>query len=109
MAKARRPPARKRGASATRRKSAAKRSTRRSAKTKGYPKRGVVALKPVRALIERAIEGLRRLPPSDAIKLTIERLDRCLAEFNAICDPDDEFGCGPNMEFPREALALSRS
>jgi hypothetical protein len=34
--------------------------------------------------------------------LTIERLQRCEMELNAICDPANPDGCGPNMEFPRE-------
>jgi hypothetical protein len=32
--------------------------------------------------------------------VTIERLERCLMEFDAICDPESKQGCGPTMTFP---------
>jgi hypothetical protein len=57
-------------------------------------------LKPIRDQIVKAIEGLQRCEPSDRIKITIERLTRCLAEFDAICDPKGNDGCGPMMAFP---------
>lgn len=102
MSKKSRPSTRKRAASAARRKPAAKRSTRRPGKPTGKPKReaSFIELKPIRTDIVRAVEGLKRLPPSEAVKVTIERLTRCIAEFDAICDPDGNDGCGPNMAFP---------
>jgi hypothetical protein len=104
----------KQSATKTRAKSASRR------KTASRPRRGAVKrtastapakiqLKPIKVLIGRAIAGLQRLPPSDAYNLTIERLQRCEMEFNSICNPLDPDGCGPNMEFPREAVATSRS
>jgi hypothetical protein len=32
--------------------------------------------------------------------MTIERLQRCMMEFDAICDPKGKDGCGPDMAFP---------
>ena len=50
--------------------------------------------------IDRAIKGLRRGPSNEAVSITIERLERCMAEFDAICDPETGKGCGPTMTFP---------
>jgi hypothetical protein len=59
-------------------------------------------LKPIRTQIVAAVEGLKRLPPTEAIKITVERLYRCIAEFDAICDPEGNEGCGPHMAFPSQ-------
>jgi hypothetical protein len=58
-----------------------------------------VYLKPIRDEILRTIEALKALPSREAVKLTIDRLERCAAEFNAICDPEREDGCGTTMTF----------
>jgi hypothetical protein len=84
-------------ASATRRTAA---SRRRGATAKAAPAERKVQLKPIRVLVVNAIERLQRQPPTDAIKLTIERLQRCEMELNDICNPANNDGCAPNMEFP---------
>lgn len=99
MSKSRRPSKKKRVASATRRKSATKRSRRKVA-PKARPGSGRIELKPVRAVIAQTIERLNRLEPTDRVKLTVERLQRCVAEFDDICDPQNPEGCGPDMAFP---------
>ena len=98
--KTRRPAPRKRTASSSRRKAAPKRSSRRPSRrtTGGEPLTGYrVELKPILASIEKAVAGLRAMPPTEAIKITVERLERCAFEFNAICGNGD---CGPDMAFP---------
>lgn len=101
--------AKKTRATSASRRTAATRSRRSGAKRKARPGQGKIQLKPIRVLIARAIAGLQRLPPNESYKLTIERLQRCEAEFAAICDPQNfDDGCGPIMEFPREAFATSR-
>ena len=87
---------------------AATRSASRGAKRKPRQTVRKIQLKPIRVAIVRAIEFLKKLPPSDVYNLTIERLQRCEMELNDICDPNNPSGCGPIMEFPREALATSR-
>jgi hypothetical protein len=102
-----RPSTRRRAASATRRKTAS-RSKRRATSSKRAPKaprERRIELKPIAALIGTTIERLRRVPETPATRRTIERLEMCSAEFAAICDPTDPFGCGPNMDF--DPLAVS--
>lgn len=94
--------------SSSRRTSAAARSRSRGPKPKAGPAVPKIQLKPIRVLIARAIAGIERLPPTDSYKLTIERLRRCEMELDMICDPTSVDGCGPIMEFPREALTTSR-
>jgi len=99
VSKSRRPASR-RSASSSRRKptkAAAAKKTKRSPTRRGGD---AIELKPIRDQIIRAVEGLKKFPPSEAVKITIERLQRCLAEFDAICDPQSPDGCGPNMAFP---------
>lgn len=100
MSKKRRPTPRKPQASAARRTSARPPASRRKAKSKTKPKGGVIELKPIQADLLRAVLRLKTIAPTEAIKITIERLERCLAEFDAICDPNQIDGCGPNMAFP---------
>jgi hypothetical protein len=97
-----------RATSASSRRAAATRSASRGAKRKPRQTVRKIQLKPIRVAIARAIEFLKKLPPSDVYNLTIERLQRCEMELNDICDPNNPSGCGPIMEFPREALATSR-
>jgi hypothetical protein len=97
-----------RATSASSRRAAATRSASRGVKRKARQTVRKIQLKPIRVAIARAIEFLKKLPPSNTYNLTIERLQRCEMELNDICDPNNPDGCGPNMEFPREALATSR-
>jgi hypothetical protein len=60
---------------------------------------GGVELKPIRDDITRAVESLKAMPSKEAIKVTIERLERCLAEFDSICDPQNPDSCGTTMTF----------
>jgi hypothetical protein len=85
-------------ASAASRRAPSSRSTKRSPSRRSKP--ATIHLKPIRNALERAIEALRRGPKNDVVALTIERLERCLAEFEAICDPESRSGCGPTMTFP---------
>lgn len=96
MAKSRRPGA-KRAPAQSRRGTSPRRTTRSSSRRS---KPSPIKLKPIRTTIERAIAKLRRTPSNDAVKVTIERLERCLMEFDAICDPESKQGCGPTMTFP---------
>lgn len=98
MSKSRRPASRRSAASSRRKPTKATAAKR----TKRPPRRGDdgVELKPIRDQIVRAVEMLKKYPPTESIKITIERLQRCLAEFDAICDPTSPDGCGPNMAFP---------
>jgi hypothetical protein len=104
-----RPSSKKRAAAG--RKSAASRSS------KGRPKARATAAKrptkltsdpdkiylgPLRADLQRTLAEIKAAPQSQRTKVTIERLQRCVAEFDAICDPLDPDGCGPNMDFPRQ-------
>ncbi|HET7694414.1 MAG TPA: hypothetical protein VFK57_01800 [Vicinamibacterales bacterium] len=109
MAKSRRPSPRKRAKSSSRRKTATSRSKRGTSKTKsrtstraafGMATSGSIELKPIRAEIGRVIEALRGLPQTDRTKNTLERLQRMSADFDDICDPENPFGCGPDMAFP---------
>lgn len=112
MAKSRRPSKGKRNASASRRTGTTKRSKTSASKSKPKSKRKVkslatvadtsdrVELKPIRAQIVRAVERLRGIEATERTRLTIERLERCVAEFDDICDPNNPFGCGPDMAFP---------
>jgi hypothetical protein len=100
LSKKRRPTPRKPQASAARRTSARPAASRPQSKSTTKPKGGVVELKPIQAEILRAVAGLKTMPPTEAIKITIERLERCLAEFDAICDPNQNGLCGPDMAFP---------
>ena len=99
MSKTRRPSPRKRTASSTRRKPAPKRPSRPLTKRrKAEPLSGHrVELKPILASIETAVAALRGMSPTEGIKLTVERLERCSFEMNAICANGD---CGPDMAFP---------
>ena len=96
MAKSRRSSGKR--APAASRRAASSRSAKRSSSRRSKPRN--IQLKPIRAAIERAVKGLRRGPANEAAALTIERLERCLAEFEAICDPESRQGCGPTMTFP---------
>ena len=104
MSKKRRPPVRQRAASRARGRVATRAVVSRRPKAKRKPrprpKDGGVYLKPIRNDIKAAIEGLQRLPPTDASKITIERLQRCVMEFDAICEGKGNDGCGPDMAFP---------
>jgi hypothetical protein len=100
VAKRRKPPTRKRASSPTRRSLPARRPSSRATKPKGQPPVRRIQLKPIRIALVRAVERLKESTPTEAVKITIERLERCLAEFNAICDPNAPDGCGPNMDFP---------
>ena len=99
MSKSRRPASR-RSASSSRRKPAKAAAARKAKRPPTRRGDDGVELKPIRDQIVRAVEMLKKYPPTEAIKLTIERLQRCLAEFDAICDPTSPDGCGPNMAFP---------
>lgn len=99
-----------RSASASRRKPAAARSSSRRKKTASkprYPRK--VQLKPIHVLVTRAIADLQRLPPSESTDITIKQLQHCSMALGDICDPQTPGGCGPNMEFPTDALAMSRA
>jgi hypothetical protein len=96
---AKRKSSKKKGAASPTRRTAASRS--RGARAKGRPAERKIQLKPIRVLIAGTIERLQRLPPTDAIKLTIERLQRCQMELDDICNPANNDGCAPTMEFPR--------
>ena len=81
-------------------------SAKRAASSVRAPKRAArarrtktIKLKPIRVAIAHAVDRLRR-SDEEAIKLTVERLERCLVELDAICDPESRFGCGPVMSFP---------
>ena len=66
-----------------------------------------VQLRPIKVLIDRAIATLQRLPPTEATDITIKHLQTCSMAFSDICDPATPGGCGPDMEFPREASTAS--
>ena len=100
MAKSRRPSSRKSKPASRASKAASGARSARPKRSRQPTPRRAVALKPIRQSIIVAIDGLQRLEPTDAIKLTLERLTRCVAEFDAICDPQNLDGCGPNMDFP---------
>lgn len=101
-----RPSSKKRAAAG--RKSAASRSSKPRPKTASAAKRKPkeltgptrIELKPLRGQIAMTIEQIARVTPSGRTKVTMERLQRCIAEFDAICDPLDPDGCGPSMDFP---------
>ena len=96
-----------RAASSTRRKGASKSRSRRT-KAAGRPSARTVQLKPIKVLVDRAITDLQKLPPTDAIEQTLKHLQTCSLAFEDICNPETPGGCAPTMEFPREALAISR-
>lgn len=100
MAKKRKRSTRTRASSPTRRNLAARRPSSRATKPKGKPPVRRIQLKPIRIALVRAVERLKECTPNEATKTTIERLERCMAEFAAICDPNAPDGCGPNMDFP---------
>ena len=95
-------PSTRRAASSTRRKTASSRSSRRRTESPrvATPRERRIQLKPIAALIGTTLERLKRVPPTNASRRTIERLEHCAAEFAAICDPMDPDGCGATMEFP---------
>jgi hypothetical protein len=99
VSKSRRPASR-RSASSSRRKPAKKAAAKKSRRPPTRRGGDAIELKPIRDEIIRAVEGLKKFPPSEPVKITIERLERCLTEFDAICDPESPDGCGPNMAFP---------
>ena len=99
MSKSRRPSKKKRVASASRRKPATKRS-RRPVASKARPTSGRIELKPVRAVIAQTIDRLNRIEQTDGVKLTVERLQRCVAELDDACNIPPPDGCGPDMAFP---------
>lgn len=73
-------------------------TTKRSSRSR-KTKTATIELKPIRVQIAHAVDRLRR-SDDESIKLTVERLERCLAELDAICDEKSRFGCGPVMSFP---------
>lgn len=95
-----------RAASATRKP--ASRSRRSAGKRKARPAQPRIQLKPIKVLVDRALADLQKLPPTEAIELTITHLQTCAMALSDICDPNTPGGCAPTMEFPREALATSR-
>ena len=98
MSKSRRPSSR-RAASAASRKPV-RRAPKAAKKGKRKPPRrsGGVELKPIRDQIVAAVAALSTFEQTDGIKITIERLDRCLVEFDAICDKESG-NCGTTMAF----------
>jgi hypothetical protein len=98
-----------RAASTTRRKTTARRSASKRKKSAKAPRPGKVQLKPIHVLVTRALADLRTLPQSDATDITIKHLENCSMALGDICDPDTPGGCGPIMEFPREALTTFRA
>lgn len=90
MSKAR--PAARRKAAKPRRK--AKASTRARKAAASLPQRKVVRLKPLYEQLSRTIKQLQMLPPSDRVRLAIDRLAHCQA--------DIESTCGPTMDVPAE-------
>jgi hypothetical protein len=104
-----------RAASASRRTPASRSRSRvvkpkPKAKAKAGPTEPKIQLKPILVLVDRAIAGLQKLPPTEATDITIRHLQTCAMALGDICDPNTPGGCGPNMEFPPlEALATSRA
>lgn len=94
-----------RGASKTRRKATKSRSSKKP-RAAARPK--TVQLRPIKVLVDRAIQDLQKLPPTEATDITLRHLQGCAMAFEDICDPETPGGCAPTMEFPREALATSR-
>ena len=83
MAKARPRPARRKSST----------SRRKPART-ASPVRGmkVVRMKPLYEQLGRTLAQLEKLPTSDRVKLAIDRLSACRADFEDIC--------GPTMDVP---------
>jgi hypothetical protein len=88
VSKSRRP-TRSRKAAVKRRRAAPARKARAAA-----PGRKVVTLKPLYEQLGRTIGQLQKLPPSDRVKLAIERLNNCRT--------DIEETCGPTMDVPAD-------
>jgi hypothetical protein len=58
------------------------------------PGRKFVTLKPLYEQLGRTIGQLQKLPPSDRVKLAIERLNMCVSSI--------EETCGPTMDVPAD-------
>ena len=56
--------------------------------------RKFVTLKPLYEQLGRTIGQLQKLPPSDRVKLAIDRLNSCLSSI--------EETCGPTMDVPAD-------
>lgn len=107
MSKKKKPSAKKARATAASRRKPASRARSRTVKRAARPAARKVQLKPIKVLIDRAIADLQRLPPTEATDVTIKHLQTCSMAFGDICDPATPGGCGPDMEFPREAFTAS--
>ena len=107
MSKKKKPSAKKPRAKAASRRKPASRSRSRTVKRAASPATPKIQLRPIKVLIDRAIANLQRLPPTEATDITIKHLQTCSMAFSDICDPATPGGCGPDMEFPREASTAS--
>jgi hypothetical protein len=101
-------PAKKKGAAASRRKVSKRSSSRGRSKAASAPPPRKIQLKPIKVLVERALVDLRRLPPTEAIDITIKHLESCSMALSDICNPATPGGCGDTMEFDFP-LALTTS
>lgn len=100
-------PAKKTKAKSASRRKLASRPRSGARKRTASPTTPKVQLRPIKVLIDRAIATLQRLPPTEATDITIKHLQTCSMAFSDICDPATPGGCGPDMEFPREASTAS--
>jgi hypothetical protein len=92
-------PAKKKGGAASRRKATKVSSSRRRSRATSAPPPRKIQLKPIQVLVERALVDLRRLPPTEAIEITIKHLESCSMALGDICDKRTPGGCGDTMEF----------
>lgn len=101
MSKSRRPSPRRSASASSRKPASRAAAARKKGKRKPSPRStsGGVELKPIRDQIVAAVESLKKFEQTEAIKITIERLQRCLVEFDDICDPESPDGCGTTMAF----------
>ena len=107
MSKKKKPSAKKPRAKVASRRKPAGTSRSRTVKRAASPATPKVQLRPIKVLIDRAIATLQRLPPTEATDITIKHLQTCSMAFSDICNPATPGGCGPDMEFPREASTAS--
>lgn len=92
-------PAKKKGGAASRRTTSRRSSSRGRSKATASARPRKIQLKPIRVLVDRALVDLRRLPPTEAIEITIKHLESCAMALGDICNRATPGGCGDTMEF----------
>lgn len=95
--------------SASRRKATKSRSSSRRLSDRGGPRPRKIQVKPILVLVDRALDDLRKLPPTESTDITIKNLEACAMALGDICDENTPGGCGPHMEFPPDPVQLSRT